>query len=103
MVGSEFKGRPGDRVLQLLVQSGLMISTFVRSAPLIIACILTPGRLHRSGNSLTNLKITSEGFQFLLEEVNTQLWDLLLEYLRNSNVSGDCSGVGIILTEVVAM
>lgn len=27
------------------------------------------------------MQITSRGFQFLLEDVNTQLWDLLLQYL----------------------
>ena len=39
-----------------------------------------------SGNALANLQITAPGFQFLLEEVNKQLWDLLLEYLRSSSV-----------------
>lgn len=27
------------------------------------------------------LKITSKGFQFLLEDVNSQLWSILLRYL----------------------
>lgn len=33
------------------------------------------------------MRITSKGFQFLLEDVNTQLWDLLLVYLEESQVS----------------
>jgi len=32
------------------------------------------------------MRITSKGFQFLLEDVNTQLWDLLLVYLEESQV-----------------
>ena len=32
------------------------------------------------------MRITSKGFQFLLEDVNTQLWDLLLVYLDESQV-----------------
>ncbi len=34
-----------------------------------------------SSSSGGGLNITSRGFQFLLEDVNTQLWDLLLQYL----------------------
>jgi hypothetical protein len=51
----------------------------------------TPPSPKRSAKGLGNLKITSEGFQFLLEDVNTQLWDLLLEYLRSSSVRGTLS------------
>ncbi|KAM0751463.1 transcription factor Tfb2 [Meredithblackwellia eburnea MCA 4105] len=57
MVGSAITQRPSDGVLSLLSRSGLMTGT------------------NRA------LKITSEGFQFLLQDVNTQLWDLLLQYL----------------------
>lgn len=32
------------------------------------------------------MTITSRGFQFLLEEVNTQLWGLLLKYLELAEV-----------------
>lgn len=41
----------------------------------------------RRTRSLRNMRITSKGFQFLLEDVNTQLWDLLLVYLEESQVS----------------
>ncbi len=34
-----------------------------------------------TSSSSGGLNITSRGFQFLLEDVNTQLWDLLLQYL----------------------
>jgi hypothetical protein len=40
---------------------------------------------HRT-KSLRQMRITSKGFQFLLEDVNTQLWDLLLSYLEESQV-----------------
>ncbi|KAI5477709.1 transcription initiation factor TFIIH subunit 4 [Pseudohyphozyma bogoriensis] len=61
MVGSDVSTRPFDGVLTLLARSELMASSI--------------------GN-IRNMRITSKGFQFLLEEVNTQLWDLLLEYLE---------------------
>ncbi|KPV73961.1 uncharacterized protein RHOBADRAFT_54544 [Rhodotorula graminis WP1] len=64
MVGSESGAKkPGDKVLGLLAKSGLMLSTTA---------------------SLRKMRITSKGFQFLLEDVNTQLWDLLLVYLDES-------------------
>ncbi|BGP00606.1 RNA polymerase II transcription factor B subunit 2 [Rhodotorula toruloides ATCC 204091] len=64
MVGSDAGAKkPGEKVLSLLERSGLMYS---------------PTR------SLRNMRITSKGFQFLLEDVNTQLWDLLLVYLEGS-------------------
>jgi len=44
------------------------------------------GAIHRT-RSLRSMRITSKGFQFLLEDVNTQLWDLLLTYLESSEVS----------------
>jgi len=58
LVGSSLAQRPSDAVLEMLKSSGLM-----------------------SGSGARNLKITSKGFQFLLEDVNTQLWNLLLRYL----------------------
>lgn len=61
MVGSEGVPAPRDAVLFLLRQSNVM-------APVV-------------GSARGTLGITSRGFQFLLEDVNTQLWDLLLQYL----------------------
>lgn len=64
MVGSDAGAtKPGEKVLVLLNRSGLMAS---------------------STQSLRHMRITSKGFQFLLEDVNTQLWDLLLVYLEES-------------------
>ncbi|KAM0787327.1 hypothetical protein ACM66B_003416 [Microbotryomycetes sp. NB124-2] len=66
MVASGIGGiaRPSDNVLRLLLRSGLM------SSP---------------NDSLQSMSITSRGFQFLLEDVNTQLWDLLLHYLTEAS------------------
>ncbi|GAA5912359.1 TFIIH/NER complex subunit TFB2 [Sporobolomyces salmoneus] len=55
--------KPSEKVLQLLNRSGLM---------------------HSETKSLRSMRITSKGFQFLLEDVNSQLWDLLLTYLESS-------------------
>lgn len=63
MVGSEGADLPRPPVLYLLRASGLMQHA-------------SPKRPDDS-----DLTITSRGFQFLLEDVNTQLWDLLLSYL----------------------
>ncbi|GAA5972485.1 hypothetical protein JCM11641_001866 [Rhodosporidiobolus odoratus] len=64
MVGSDAGAvKPSEGVLRLLVRSGLMYSATA---------------------SMRKMSITSKGFQFLLEDVNTQLWDLLLAYLEES-------------------
>ena len=71
LVGSSasFSHRPSPSVLEMLRTSGLMSGT-ERTA------------------SAGNLKITSKGFQFLLEDVNTQLWGLLMRYLGLSEEKG---------------
>lgn len=61
MVGSEGVSIPREGVLYLLTRSNLMQRI--------------------EGGHASQLGITSRGFQFLLEDVNTQLWDLLLQYL----------------------
>ena len=79
LVGSEGFEAPRESVLYLLEKSGLMqkggLSGSNRSAP--------SGGSSQAANNFrsTSLKITARGFQFLLEDVNTQLWDLLLKYL----------------------
>ncbi|KAN0064539.1 RNA polymerase II transcription factor B 52 kDa subunit [Thecaphora frezii] len=61
MVGSDGSVTPREPVLYLLRRSNLM---------------------QKGGNTGSGrLRITSRGFQFLLEDVNTQLWHLLLQYL----------------------
>ncbi|SNX84600.1 probable TFB2 - TFIIH subunit (transcription/repair factor) [Melanopsichium pennsylvanicum] len=66
MVGSENSSTPREPVLYLLRRSNLMQPRSSSSS---------------SSSSSGGLNITSRGFQFLLEDVNTQLWDLLLQYL----------------------
>ncbi|PSK33910.1 RNA polymerase II transcription factor B subunit 2 [Candidozyma pseudohaemuli] len=61
MVGTELPAVPSKSVLSLLKLGGLM---------------------EGHGTSAGNLKITNLGFQFLLQDVNAQLWALLLEYLN---------------------
>lgn len=63
MVGSQGSVTPREPVLYLLRRSQLM-----------------QGSGSGSGSS-GRLAITSRGFQFLLEDVKTQLWHLLLQYL----------------------
>lgn len=59
MVGTELDQTPSPGVLSLLTHSGLM-----------------------EGKTPKTMTITNEGFQFLLQDVNAQLWTLLLQYLR---------------------
>jgi transcription initiation factor TFIIH subunit 4 len=61
MVGTELDEIPNQAVLTLLKHSGLM-----------------------EGKTPKAMTITNEGFQFLLQDVNAQLWTLLLQYLRMS-------------------
>lgn len=61
MVGTPNTNTPGGKVLDLLQHSGLMEEA-------------------ESGE----LKITNQGFQFLLQDVNAQIWTLLLQYLKMS-------------------
>lgn len=61
MVGTTFDRRPGESIILLLRASNLI--------------------------DLNN-RITSAGFQFLLQDGNAQVWTLLLQYLETSDVSG---------------
>lgn len=63
---------PRPAVLKLLHASGLM--TGVKDL-----------ELRRSGSS--QLTITSKGFQFLLEDRQTQVWQILIYYLTQREVS----------------
>ncbi|KAK0526226.1 RNA polymerase II transcription factor B 52 kDa subunit [Tilletia horrida] len=60
MVGSEGAAQPREPVLALLRSSSLM------SGP---------------SRAVSSLRITAKGFNFLLHDTNTQLWQLLLAYL----------------------
>ncbi|SCW03424.1 LAFE_0G10110g1_1 [Lachancea fermentati] len=59
MVGTPLTKTPSRNVLNLLTHSKLM-----------------------ENSSSGELQITNEGFQFLLQDVNAQIWTLLLQYLR---------------------
>jgi transcription initiation factor TFIIH subunit 4 len=69
LVGSELAVKPSSSVLAMLQSSGLMV---------------TYGTARTTGTAGPSLRITSRGFQFLLEDVNTQLWDILLIYLADA-------------------
>ncbi|KTW30811.1 hypothetical protein T552_00523 [Pneumocystis carinii B80] len=59
MLGIGIEKLPGDHILSLLHYSQLM-----------------------SGTKYDNMKITNSGFQFLLQDINSQIWTLLLQYLN---------------------
>ena len=63
--------RPKDSVLDLLYNSGLM-----------------SGPIHNATRKpmYDRLTITSKGFQFLLEERQTQVWQILICYLNAEDV-----------------
>ena len=61
MVGTELSVTPSNSVLSLLKLGGLMEGT------------------NKGGN---RLNITNSGFQFLLQDINAQIWTLLLQYLN---------------------
>ncbi|CCK71563.1 TFIIH/NER complex subunit TFB2 KNAG_0H01490 [Huiozyma naganishii CBS 8797] len=62
MVGTPMSEVPSSNVLNLLKHSKLMEESEATGA----------------------FKITNEGFQFLLQEINSQIWTLLLQYLKMS-------------------
>uniref|UniRef100_A0A060T4X9 RNA polymerase II transcription factor B subunit 2 n=1 Tax=Blastobotrys adeninivorans TaxID=409370 RepID=A0A060T4X9_BLAAD len=59
MVGTPSTEAPSQGVLSLLLHSGLM-----------------------EGRSIRDMTITNSGFQFLLQDVNAQIWTLLIQYLN---------------------
>lgn len=61
MVGTELSITPSRSVLSLLKLGGLM---------------------EGNSNLPRDLKITNRGFQFLLQDINAQIWTLLLQYLN---------------------
>ncbi|KAI8340757.1 RNA polymerase II transcription factor B subunit 2 [Chlamydoabsidia padenii] len=64
MVGTSLTKKPSGGVLNLLERSKLM----------------------QASNHESNLQITNKGFQFLLQDVNTQVWAFLLQYLDMAEV-----------------
>lgn len=80
MVGSDGSPIPKPEVLNLLLRSDLM----------------------QRGYHKNEYLITSRGFQFLLEDVNTQLWDLLLQYLSDSEERNHKEDFSLDLVEVLS-
>ncbi|XBW35826.1 hypothetical protein QEN19_001399 [Hanseniaspora menglaensis] len=88
MVGTPGMKAPDDTVLKLLLHGELMMEVGTESNNSILS---------KSNNAdddedyndkqfqrVAELKITNHGFQFLLQEINVQIWSLLLQYLKMS-------------------
>ncbi|CDK28535.1 unnamed protein product [Kuraishia capsulata CBS 1993] len=84
MVGTELLSSPSVGVLSLLRHSGLMELEADREAKTEAKTESSSTMTQYSLNTLKNMKITNEGFQFLLQDINSQIWTLLLEYLKMS-------------------
>jgi hypothetical protein len=72
-------------VLRLLESSGLMAKVNVRDGdPMEIDDDVPQRRSGSAANGATSesLRITSKGFQFLLQDVNTQIWAFLLQWIE---------------------
>ncbi|WVR06593.1 hypothetical protein IAU60_003625 [Kwoniella sp. DSM 27419] len=70
--------RPQPEVLELLHASGLMTD---------------PGDPSGQNPNINRLTITSKGFQFLLEDRQTQLWEILMYYLTAKEANSERSAV----------
>ena len=97
MVGSEIAEYPSIGVLTLLRYSGLMELPSDRQRrensssgadadeDFVVDDHYIDGKLTPpSGEELKSLLITKSGFQFLLQTINSQIWTLLLQYLKMS-------------------
>ncbi|KAG7912788.1 hypothetical protein KL907_000990 [Ogataea polymorpha] len=87
MVGSETKELPSVGVLTLLRYSGLMELPSDREQREHLGDDYEfQPKLQQSTSiqTLKNLLITQNGFQFLLQDINSQIWTLLLQYLKMS-------------------
>lgn len=101
MVGSEISEYPSIGVLTLLRYSGLMElpsdrkhrenvkegmdAGGVTDNTFVVADNYVDGkRTAPTGRELRSLLITKNGFQFLLQGINSQIWTILLQYLKMS-------------------
>ena len=96
MVASSESHTPSYPVLYLLRTAGLMQPEDGTRTHTFDSA---PG--NRGANSLENMTITSSGFQFLLEDVSTQLWLLLHTYLitlaeTSSSTTNDSTNADIV-------
>lgn len=91
MVGTDIKETPSVGVLTLLRFSGLMELPSDRERAEVLNGLIDDDDVdldydasEHGKKSLTTLKqllITKNGFQFLLQEINSQVWTLLIQYL----------------------
>lgn len=88
MVGSEVREFPSIGVLTLLRHSGLMELAFDKKKREQIGLTDVDVAFEEenegtpSFDTLQKLIITNDGFQFLLQDINPQIWTLLLQYLK---------------------
>ncbi|ORX47626.1 putative tanscription initiation factor IIB [Piromyces finnis] len=73
MVGANIRKKPSPAVLKLLERSGLMAKKDddVKDEFSVFTKV-----------DINELQITNKGFQFLLQDVNTQVWAFLIQYLN---------------------
>jgi len=73
MVGANIRKKPSPAVLKLLERSGLMAKRDedVNDEYAVFNKV-----------DVNELQITNKGFQFLLQDVNTQVWAFLIQYLN---------------------
>ncbi|CAI8507858.1 unnamed protein product [Pichia kudriavzevii] len=89
MVGTEIKDIPSVEVLTLLRYSGLMELPSDRERRELANGDIDEDddltyedvKSSMNINTLRELKITKNGFQFLLQEISSQIWTLLIQYL----------------------
>lgn len=74
---NEYSSSKWETILHFMV--GTPIST-IPSANVLN--LLKSSRLMEETETTAEFKITNEGFQFLLQEANAQIWTLLLQYLK---------------------
>ncbi|OUM70507.1 hypothetical protein PIROE2DRAFT_1383 [Piromyces sp. E2] len=77
MVGANIRKKPSPAVLKLLERSGLMAKKDEVKDEYSV--------FNRVDEN--ELQITNKGFQFLLQDVNTQVWAFLIQYLNMADVN----------------
>lgn len=86
MVGTPGMKSPDDTVLKLLIHGQLMMEVGTESNNSIFSKTNNDDEDNdpKQFQRVAELKITNHGFQFLLQEINVQIWSLLLQYLKMS-------------------
>ncbi|KZO96539.1 transcription factor Tfb2 [Calocera viscosa TUFC12733] len=78
-----------ESILHFMVSSGSSIGRVPPPSNAVIYLLRRSGLMASIGGERNpDSRITSQGFQFLLEDSHTQLWDLLLQYLAMSEDQG---------------